>query len=88
MKRASGDLEFSGSKHAYRNIELERAEGSASAVEVACDDEAHTVRLTGVVGDCDPVALTACFAPNTAAVIARYRFDRHPRAELDGLSIG
>jgi hypothetical protein len=85
MKRASADVEFSGFKHAYRNVDLEREEGRASAKEVACDDEAHTVRLTGAVSDCDPVVLTNCFAPKTAENIARYRFDKHPHAELDGI---
>ena len=49
------------------------------------DDEAHSVRLTKVVSDCDPVTVTGCFAEDTAAVIARYRFDKNPHAEVDGL---
>lgn len=85
MKRASADLEFSGPRHRYLNLEIEREEGRTTAKEVACDDVAHTVRLTGVVSNCDPVALTNCFAPPTAEVIARYRFDRHPHTEVDGI---
>ena len=85
MKRVSADLEFSGPRHKYRNLEIEREEGRAVAKEVACDDEAHTVRLTGVVSDCDPVALVNCFASKTAETIARYRFDKFPHAEVDGV---
>lgn len=85
MKRVSADLEFSGPHHTYRNMQIEREEGAATAKEVACDDTAHTVRLTGVVSTCDPVALVNCFAPKTAEAIARYRFDRHPHAEVDGI---
>lgn len=85
MKRVSADLEFSGPRHKYMNLQMERAEGRTTAKEVSCDDEAHTVRLTGVVSNCDPVALTNCFAPKTAEVIARYRFDKHPHTEVDGL---
>lgn len=85
MKRVSANVAFSGPRHKYTNLEIEREEGRAVAKEVACDDEAHTVRLTGVVSDCDPVTLVNCFAPKTAEVIARYRFDKCPYAEADGL---
>jgi hypothetical protein len=86
IKRASGEVEFSGRKHAYRNVQVERAEGRAHVKEVACDDSVRQVRLTGLVSEhCDPIAITNCFAPKIADSIARYRFDRHPYVELDGL---
>lgn len=85
FERASGDVEFTGNTHTYRNVELRRKEGRASAREVHCDDDVHSVRLTSVFSDMDPVALTGCFAPETAEAIARYRFDRHPKTELDGI---
>lgn len=83
--RVEGDVEFSGRKHRYENMRIDRAEGHGSVDEVAVDDGAGTVRLRNVVTDFDPVAVTACFARKTAEVIARYRFDKHPHVELDGL---
>ena len=82
---AEADVKFHGPQHAYSQIRIQRAEGKATADEVACDDDAHTVRLTKVVSDCDPITVTGCFAKETAAVIAKYRFDKIPHAEVDGL---
>ena len=79
------DLEFGGRRHAYRNVEAERSEGRASVAEVVCNDEEHSVKISGLAGDLDPVAVTGCFVPKTAEVIAKYRFDKHPRTELDGI---
>lgn len=84
FKRAEANISFTGETHTYRNIQIERKEGNASAEEVHVDDAAHTVKLTKVASDVDPVALVNCFAKDTAEVIARYRFDRHPHAEVDG----
>ncbi|MEZ0387084.1 MAG: hypothetical protein ACAI34_08465, partial [Verrucomicrobium sp.] len=58
MERLSADVEFSGPLHNYRNVEIERKEGRASAKEVRCDERVKTVNLIGVVSEVDPVALT------------------------------
>jgi len=84
FKRVEANVSFTGETHTYRNLVIERPEGNASADEVHVDDHAHTVKLTKVVSEVDPVALVSCFAQDTADVIARYRFDRHPHAEVDG----
>jgi hypothetical protein len=83
--RMDSDLEFEGPQHWFRNLRMERAEGGATAREVDWDDDAGTVKFTGVVSDLEPVAVVGCFVESTAQVIARYRFDRHPHVELDGL---
>ncbi|MEZ0387071.1 MAG: hypothetical protein ACAI34_08400, partial [Verrucomicrobium sp.] len=57
----------------------------ASAKEVRCDERVKTVNLIGVVSEVDPVALTTCFHEQTAAIIKKYRFDRHPQLEVNGL---
>ena len=80
-----GDVEFEGRKHSYRNMRVERAEGAGSVKEVECDDKAETVKITGLVSDVDPVAVVSCFAQKTADVIAKYRFDKHPHVEVDGM---
>ena len=83
--RMESDIEFEGPQHFFRNMLAERAEGAAGAKQIDWDDDAHTVRFEKLVSDVDPVAVVGCFAPDTAAVIARYRFDKHPHAEVDGL---
>lgn len=85
FERLSADFEFTGPRATYSRVEIERKEGRASAKEVKVDDAAKTALLSGVLSDLDPVALTSCFNEQTAAVIKRYRFDKHPRVELDGL---
>ncbi len=83
--RVESDLEFEGPQHYFRNMRFERAEGSGLAKEIDWDDDAHTVRFIGLVSDMNPVAVVGCFARPTADVIARYRFDKHPHAEVDGI---
>lgn len=85
FQKVTADVEFQGPHHSYHNLTIERPEGRAIAKRVDCDDIQRTVRLTNVVSTVDPVALSSCFAPKTAANIAKYRFDRHPEVELDGL---
>lgn len=84
FRRVEGNVSFTGDTHTYRNLQVERREGNATAEEVHVDDAAETVKLTKVVSDLDPVALVSCFAKDTADVIARYRFDKHPHAEVEG----
>jgi hypothetical protein len=83
--RMDSDLEFEGPQHFFRKLRAERAEGAATAEKIDWDDDAGTVRFTGLVSDLEPVAVVGCFAEETAQVIARHRFDRIPHAELDGL---
>lgn len=85
MARFEADIEFQNPAHTYRNVRVERAEGRATAEEVACNDDEKTVRFKRVVSDCDPVALMSCFNLQTADVISKYRFDKHPHVEVDGL---
>lgn len=83
--RVEGDIEFRGPEHSYHNLRIDRPEGHGEAREVACDDRAGTVRLSGVVTNFDPVRMVNCFASKTADVIAGYRFDKHPHTEVEGL---
>lgn len=78
-------FEIQGKKIFFRGIELARSEGIATAKEVVIDDDAHTVQLTEVASDLEPVALVSVFAPNVSQTIAKYRFDKHPHAEVSGL---
>ncbi len=83
--RVESDVEFEGPQHYFRNMRFERAEGTGLANEIDWDDHAHTVSFKGLVSDMNPVAVVGCFARPTADVIARYRFDKHPHAEVDGI---
>ncbi|MEI6535335.1 MAG: hypothetical protein WCN98_08355, partial [Verrucomicrobiaceae bacterium] len=83
--RVQSDVEFEGPQHFFRDMRLERAEGVGAAREIDWDDDAHTVRFIGLVSDLNPVAVVGCFARPTADVIARYRFDKHPHAEVEGI---
>ena len=85
VARCAADVQFQGPKHSYYGMVVERAEGKATAKQVDCDDIKRTVKLTGVESTVDPVALTSCFAQKTADNIAKYRFDKHPHIELEGL---
>ncbi len=83
--RMESDLEFEGPKHWFRNMRMERAEGVGVAREIDWDADADTVKFTGLVSDLEPVAVVGCFVESTAQAIARYRFDKHPHVEMDGL---
>lgn len=85
FSRAETDMDFEGPQHFFHNMRFERPEGTGSAREIDWDDDAHTVRFVGLVSDMNAVAVVGCFAPPTADVIARYRFDRHPHSEVDGI---
>ncbi len=78
-------FELKDKKGLFRDIELIRSEGIATAQEVIIDNSAHTVQLTEVASDLDPVALMSVFVPNISKVIAKYRFDKHPHSEVSGL---
>ncbi|MCE9520043.1 MAG: AsmA-like C-terminal region-containing protein [Verrucomicrobia bacterium] len=83
--RMESDMEFEGPQHWFRNMRMERAEGVGLAQQIDWDDYAGTVKFTGLVSDLEPVAVVGCFVESTAQVIARYRFDKHPHVEMDGL---
>ncbi len=85
ISHVTADVEFSRGKQIFRNARLERADGVATVQEVICDNPAKTIKLTQVESDVDPVALVNCFAPKIAEVVARYRFDRHPRVHMTGI---
>ncbi len=85
VQKVTANVQFQGPRHSYFDMVIERPEGIATAKQVDCDDIARTVKLTGVVSEVDPVALMNCFAPKISENIAKYRFDRHPRTEVDGI---
>ncbi len=85
MELLTADVEFKHPVQHYRNVRLRRTEGAAEAAHVQVDDEEKWVRLTGVKSGVDPVAVTSCFAPKTAANIAKYRLPEDTRVELDGV---
>ncbi|CAN5898618.1 hypothetical protein BH11VER1_BH11VER1_29400 [soil metagenome] len=85
IEGVSTRFEIQGKKIFFRGIELTRPEGVGTAKEVVIDNDAHTVQLTEVVSDLDPVAIVSVFAPNVSQVIAKYRFDKHPHVEGSGL---
>ncbi len=81
----TADVEFKDPQQHYRNVRLQRPEGVAEVAHIEVDDDAHWVRLTGLKSGVDPVAVTSCFAPKTAAHIAKYRLPADTAVELDGL---
>lgn len=83
--RMESDVEFEGPGHWFRNMRMERAEGAGVARLIDWDADAGTVKFDGLVSDLDPVAVVGCFARQTAQVIARYRFEKHPHVEMDGV---
>jgi hypothetical protein len=85
LELLSADVEFKDPKQHYRNVRLQRPEGVAEVAHIEVDDDAHWVRLTGLKSGVDPVAVTSCFAPKTAAHIAKYRLPVDTTVELDGL---
>lgn len=85
MEMLAADVEFKDPMQHYRNIRIKRAEGVAEAAHVEVHDDENWVRLTGVKSGIDPVAVTGCFAPKTAAHIARYRLPPDTSVELDGV---
>jgi hypothetical protein len=87
FKEANAEVQFIGRSQRFRNASLRRAEGSAEAAEVLVNGERATVTIQGGQVSCDPVALTACFAPPTAAIIEKYRFTPGTDVALSG-SIG
>ncbi|QIF04759.1 AsmA-like C-terminal region-containing protein [Roseimicrobium sp. ORNL1] len=85
FQKATANVKFQGPHHEYLDLTIDTAEGRAVAKHVMCDDIKRKVTLTGVNSTVDPVALTSCFAPKTAEAIAKYRFDKHPHVELEGV---
>lgn len=81
----TADVEFKDPQQHYRNVRLQRPEGVAEVAHIEVDDDAHWVRLTGLKSGVDPVAVTSCFAPKTAAHIAKYRLPADTAVELEGL---
>ena len=81
----TAEVEFKDPKQHYRNVRLQRPEGVAEVSHIEVDDDADWVRLTGLKSAVDPVAVTSCFAPKTAAHIAKYRLPIDTSVELDGL---
>lgn len=85
IDQLTADVEFKDPKQHYRNVRVQRPEGVAEVAHIEVDDDAHWVRLTGLKSGVDPVAVTSCFAPKTAAHIAKYRLPADTAVELDGL---
>jgi len=85
MELVEADLEFQDTMQHYRNLRIQRQEGSGTAEHVQVDDAAKWVRLEGIRTKLDAVAVTSCFAPKTADIIARYRLPTTTAVELDGI---
>lgn len=85
VTHVTSDMEFEGPVQVYKNIRLDRADGVAVGKEVRCDAANHTVTLSSVSADVDPVALVNCFSPKVAEIIAHYRFDETPQVAVDGI---
>jgi hypothetical protein len=84
FKEGKTEVQFIGHTQRFKNITLIREEGFAAADEVYVDGEAATVDITHGQVTCDPVALTQCFAPPTAQVIARYEFSPSTQVGMAG----
>lgn len=84
MKGLSADLELFRKIIIFRNLVVEREEGSGRAKEVYVDDGDDWLRLTGVETKLDTVAIISCFAPPTAAAVAKYRLPNTTEVTLDG----
>ncbi len=85
LEEMQADVEFQHPMQHYRNIRLRRQEGTAQADHVEVDDEQKWVRLEGIHSGIDPVGVVGVFAPQTAAIIARYRLPETTQVDLDGI---
>ncbi|TDU64555.1 AsmA-like protein [Prosthecobacter fusiformis] len=85
MEMMQADVEFQGPIQHYRNAKIQRAEGVGEVAHVHVDDKEKWVRLEGIRSKLDPVAVTSCFAPKVADIIAKYRLPKTTAVELDGL---
>lgn len=85
FKEGNAEVQFQGRNQRFTQMSLVRPEGRAEAAEVLVNGEAATVMIRGGKANCDPVALTSCFAPPTAAVIEKYRFTPGTEIELAGI---
>ncbi len=81
---AEGRVEFSGPEQVFSAITVTRHDGSGEAGEVRVNNQEGWVRLTGIKGSLDHVAITNCFAPKTAQHIARYKLPPSTAVELGG----
>ncbi len=84
MKGLSADLELFQKIIIFRDLEVEREEGTGRAKEVYVDDGDDWLRLTGVETKLDTVAIISCFAPPTAAAVAKYRLPDTTEVSLEG----
>ena len=85
LELLEADIEFQDHEQHFRNVRIQRAEGSGEVRHVHVQDREKWVRLEGVRTQLDPVAVTSCFAPKTADYIARYRLPSTTAVELDGV---
>ncbi|MEN3941382.1 AsmA-like C-terminal region-containing protein [Prosthecobacter sp. SYSU 5D2] len=85
MVRIQSDVEFQGRVQHFRNAKLQRAEGVGEVAHVEVNDEEKWVKLDGVKTKLNPVEVTSCFAPKTAAIIAKYRLPVTTEVEMDGV---
>jgi hypothetical protein len=85
LEEMQADVEFQHPMQHYRNIRIRRQEGMAHADHVEVDDEQKWVRLEGIHSGIDPVGVVGVFAPQTAAIIARYRLPETTQVDVDGI---
>lgn len=85
LELMEADVEFQGPVMHFRNGKLEREEGVGQVAHVHVDDREKWVRLEGIRAGLDPVAVTSCFAPKVAGVIAKYRLPATTSVEMDGI---
>jgi hypothetical protein len=81
---AEGDIELAGPINFYRNMTARRGGGIGMADEVYVNHRERWVRLKGVSGTLEPVAVTSCFVPNVADYISRYRLSGDTEVSVSG----
>jgi hypothetical protein len=81
---AEGEIELAGPINIYRNMTSRRGAGVGMAEEVYVNHRERWVRLKGVSGTMEPVAVTSCFAPNVADYISRYRLSANTEVSASG----
>ena len=81
---AEGEIELAGPINIYRNMSGRRGGGVGVAEEVYVNLKERWLRLKGVSGTMEPVAVTSCFAPAVADYISRYKLSQGTEVAVSG----
>ncbi|MBE7498085.1 MAG: hypothetical protein HS117_24355 [Verrucomicrobiaceae bacterium] len=84
LEEMEADIAFQGFFQNFRNIRIRHPQGPATAEDVFLNDEEKWVRLTNVRAESDTADLVRCFAPKTAAHIAKYRITNGAVVTVNG----